>query len=71
MTSEELREARLRLGLTQQSLARLMGMPRQALNRIERGQRAPTMQQAAFMRYIEAHPPTAAELDAPDRRESR
>lgn len=64
MTSEEFKEARLRLGLTQRVLARLMGLSFQAFSRIERGDRAPTLQQAAFMRYILAHPPSAEEIRA-------
>lgn len=62
MTSQELREARLRLGLRQRALAKLMGMTPQSYNRLERGEREPTAQQAAFVRYIEAHPPSAKEV---------
>lgn len=63
MTSEGLKEARQRLGLRQNVLARLLGMTPQAYSRLERGERAPTRQQAAFVRYILEHPPTAADLD--------
>lgn len=51
------------------ALARLMGMRFQGCSRIERGERAPTLQQAAFIRYIEAHPPTAEEIEALRRKE--
>ena len=67
MTSQEFKEARLRLGLRQRVLGRLMGLETiQAVSRIERGERRPTKIQAAFLRYIEAHPPTAAEIEAAD-----
>lgn len=54
MTSEEFRQVRLRLGLTQAELADLMGTYAQHISRIERGDRAPTRQQAAFITYIAA-----------------
>ena len=69
MTSQEFHEARQRLGLSLRALARLMGMRFQGCSRIERGERAPTLQQAAFIRYIEAHPPTAEEIEALRRKE--
>lgn len=54
MTSEEFRQVRLRLGLTQAELANIMGTYAQHISRIERGDRAPTRQQEAFVRYIAA-----------------
>ena len=54
MTSEEFRAIRVQLGLTQSELAVLMGTYAQHISRIERGDRAPTRQQAAFVRYIAA-----------------
>lgn len=63
MTSEEFRQARLRLGLRQKALGMLMGMIPQSINKIERGGRAPTGIQAAFLRYICAHPPTDADFE--------
>ena len=54
MTSEEFRQIRVRLGLTQAELADLMGTYAQHISRIERGDRAPTRLQAAFVRYIAA-----------------
>ena len=52
MTSEEFRQIRLRLSLTQAELADLMGTYAQHISRIERGDRAPTRLQAAFVRHI-------------------
>ena len=52
MTSTDFRATRLRLGLTQAELAALMGTYAQHISRIESGDRAPTRQQAAFLRYI-------------------
>ena len=54
MTSQEFRAIRSQLGLTQAELAEIMGMPKQSVSRIERGERQPTKIIAAFMRYIEA-----------------
>ena len=54
MTSTEFRQIRLRLGLTQAELAALMGTYAQHISRIESGDRQPTRQQAAFVRYIAA-----------------
>ena len=54
MTSEEFRQVRLRLGLTQAELADLMGTYAQHISRIERGDRAPTRLQASFIRHIAA-----------------
>ena len=61
MTPAEFREARLRLGLRQLELADIMGMTPQAVSRIECGDREPTRQHAAFLAYMEKHPPTRAE----------
>lgn len=54
MTSEEFRQVRLQLGLTQSELANLMGTYAQHISRIECGDRAPTRLHAAFIRYIAA-----------------
>ena len=54
MTSEEFRQVRQALGLTQAELADLMGTYAQHISRIESGDRQPTRQQAAFVRYIAA-----------------
>ena len=61
MTSDEFRQSRLRLGLRQLELADIMGMTPQAVSRIECGDREPTRQHAAFLAYMEKHPPTRAE----------
>ena len=53
MTSEEFRQIRLRLGLTQAELADLMGTHAQHISRIECGDRQPTRQQAAALRLVE------------------
>ena len=57
MTSEEFREARLRLGLKQKELAEIMGTGKNSISRIETGERAPTKMHAAFIKYITEHPP--------------
>ena len=62
MTSEDFRQARLRLGLRQRVLGVLMGMMPQSINKIERGRREPTGIQAAFIRYMLAHPPDDADV---------
>lgn len=49
MTSEEFCAARLRLGLTQAELGKIMGMDQPHVARLESGKRQPTRQQAAFM----------------------
>ena len=54
MTSEEFRQIRIRLGLTQAELAALLGTYAQHISRIESGSRQPTRLQAAFLRYIAA-----------------
>ena len=53
MTSEEFRAIRVQLGLTQSELAVLMGTYAQHISRIERGDRAPTRQQAAALILVE------------------
>ena len=53
MTSEEFRQIRRQLGLTQAELADLMGTYAQHISRIET-YRQPTKQQAAFIRHIAA-----------------
>lgn len=52
MTGAELREARLRLGLSQTELARVMGMPQPSLARLETGERRITNIHAAFVRHL-------------------
>lgn len=52
MTSEEFRTIRQKLGLTQAELADLMGTRHQHISRIERGEREPTVQQAAALRLV-------------------
>lgn len=63
MTSEEFKQARLRLGLRQKALGIIMGMVPQSINKIERGHRGPTVTQSAFLRYIVAHPPTPEDVE--------
>lgn len=53
MTSTEFHQIRQRLGLTQAELAELMGTRYQHISRIERGEREPTVQQAAALRLVE------------------
>lgn len=52
MTSEQFRNIRSQLGLTQSQLAGLMGMTKQSVSRIECGERPPTKMMAAFINYI-------------------
>lgn len=52
MNNLELREARLRLGLSQAELARVMGMPQPSLARLESGERRITNIHAAFVRHL-------------------
>ena len=47
MTSTEFRQIRRHLGLNQTELAAKLGMTQPMISRIERGDRAPTNQQAA------------------------
>ena len=54
MTSEEFRQIRRQLGLTQAELADLMGTHAQHISRIECGDRQPTRLHAAFIRHIAA-----------------
>jgi len=53
MTSKQYCEARLRMGLTQSSIAAELGMTQQMVARIESGARQPTRQQAAAIRNLE------------------
>ena len=53
MTSEEFRQIRIQIGLTQAELAVLLGTYAQHISRIERGSRAPTRQQAAALILVE------------------
>ena len=55
MTSEEFRSLRLQLGLTQSELGKIMAIAQKHISRIETGERQPTCQQAAFIRYIYAN----------------
>lgn len=52
MTAQDLKEARLRLGLSQAELARVMGMPQPSLARLETGERRITNIHAAFVRHL-------------------
>ena len=52
MTSIEFHQARQSMGLTQHQLGRLIGMPQNAISRIESGARQPTRQQAAALRLL-------------------
>jgi transcriptional regulator with XRE-family HTH domain len=52
MTSTEFHAARLKLGLNQQELGALLGMPRAHISRLETS-RTPTNQQAATMALLE------------------
>ena len=53
MTSEEFRQLRDRLGLSQAELGRIMGLLPREISRIETD-RQPTRLQAAFIRHIAA-----------------
>ncbi len=53
MTSEEFKQARLDMGLTQARMAKLMGMAQPSLARIEAGKRQPTRQHAAAIRLLQ------------------
>ena len=53
MTSEEFRQLRDRLGLSQAELGRLMGLHAREISRIET-YRQPTRVQAAFIKHIAA-----------------
>ena len=52
MTSDEFRQIRIQLGLTQSELGEIMCIEQRALSKIETGKRQPTNTQAAFIRYI-------------------
>ena len=53
MTSEEFRQLRDRIGLSQAELGRLMGLHAREISRIETD-RQPTRLQSAFIRHIAA-----------------
>ena len=53
MTSEEFRQLRDRIGLSQAELGRLMGLHAREISRIETD-RQPTRVQAAFIKHIAA-----------------
>jgi len=57
MTSQEFKAIREQIGLTPTELGRLMAMTYHEIHRIENGVRQPTAKHAAFIRYIEGHPP--------------
>ena len=52
MTSDQFRQHRLDLKLTQEALGEIMGMPARTISRIEYGARQPTNIQAAFIRHL-------------------
>lgn len=52
MTSAEFKTIRHQLGITQSKLGEMMGMPQQAIARIESGERQPTKIQAAFIKHL-------------------
>lgn len=55
MTSQEFKQTRHDIGITQSDLAKIMGMTQPAIARIESGSRQPTKQQAAALRVIDQH----------------
>lgn len=57
MTSAQFAALRRQLGLSKAELAAIMGMEWANISRLERGERQPTKTHAAFLRYIEQHPP--------------
>ena len=57
MTSEEFRQIRIDLGLTQGELGQIMSIAQHGLSIIETGKRKPTKIMAAFIRYIQATRP--------------
>jgi len=52
MTSQEFKQTRHGIRITQADLAKIMGMTQPAIARIESGSRQPTKQQAAALRVI-------------------
>jgi len=56
MTSEEFKELRLQLGLTQAELGELMSIAQPHIARIESGARQPTKIQAAFLKHLATVP---------------
>ena len=53
MTSDEFRAIRGQIGLTQEELGKIMGIPQRSISRIESGKREPTEVHARFIRYIQ------------------
>jgi transcriptional regulator with XRE-family HTH domain len=66
MTGQQLRQARLELGLTQQQLALILAVTQPRVSDIERGQRKPTIpQQEAVQRLLdERRQPIVADISA-------
>ena len=56
MTSAEFYAARLRLGLTQAELGKIMGMSQPGIARLESGERQPTKIQSAFSTVLSLLP---------------
>ena len=52
MTSADFKMARNSLALSQKQTGRLLGMPQNAVSRLESGDRQPTRQHAAAMRLL-------------------
>lgn len=60
MTSQEFKDIRTQLGLTQAELGKIMGMTQQAIHLIE-GKRSPTSIHEAFILFIQEHLPAKKE----------
>lgn len=54
MTNDQFRQARIKLGLTQKQLGRLMALSQARLSDIERGVRQPTKGHAAHIKNLSA-----------------
>ena len=53
VTDITMKHVRQRYGLSQQEMARLMGMRQQSVSRIETGERSETLQHLAFLRVLD------------------